>query len=445
VDVLLKKWDTKRNIERDQVYKKLSLKRKEDLLSQIAWRTFAAGNYFFKQKDIEQQIRAFIENLPGASTDEETLNLDSEAVLKSIEAQHGLFVERARGIYSFSHLTFQEYFTACEIVKTVNSSSLEELATHVTEERWREVFLLTTEMLQPADDLLRLMKQQIDGLLAEDEKSQQFLVWVYKKAKAVYEKAKAVDAPYKLEAIRAFYFNLDLVYDRARLITRNLERDLNPVNILLTLDRDLIRDRDFALAHDLDGDLDSYLFGNSYHNILLDLDCAPDLAFDRDLDLDQSLTVALARSLACTLAFTCNIDLARAPDLDRARTHTLELKLKLEELSAQIPDSGSNWDTRRQWWREQGPVWIEQLRAMMIEHRNIGHDWQLSEAQIQRLQQYYEANRLLVAGLNVAGLNVAGLNVAGLNSDCYVSRAVRKEIEDTLLLPLAEIERWRKV
>ena len=115
VDVLLKKWDGKRNIERDQVYKKLSLKRKEDMLSQIAYCTFATGNYFFKQKEVEQQIREFIENLPGASSDEETLNLDSEAVPKSIEAQHGLFVERARSIYSFSHLTFHEYFAAREV------------------------------------------------------------------------------------------------------------------------------------------------------------------------------------------------------------------------------------------------------------------------------------------------------------------------------------------
>jgi hypothetical protein len=28
-----------------------------------------------------------------------------------------------------------------------------------------------------------------------------------------------------------------------------------------------------------------------------------------------------------------------------------------------------------------------------------------------------------------------------LNSDCYVSREVRQEIEDTLLLPIAEIEK----
>ena len=43
LDVLLKKWDVKRNIERDQVYQQLSLKRKEDLLSQIAIDTFERG------------------------------------------------------------------------------------------------------------------------------------------------------------------------------------------------------------------------------------------------------------------------------------------------------------------------------------------------------------------------------------------------------------------
>ncbi len=112
LDVLLKKWDAKRNIERDHAYKKLPLKRKEDLLSQIAIDTFELGNYFFKQKVVERKINDYIRNLPGANIEEDVLQLDSEDVLKSIEAQHGLLVERARGIYSFSHLTFHEYFTA---------------------------------------------------------------------------------------------------------------------------------------------------------------------------------------------------------------------------------------------------------------------------------------------------------------------------------------------
>ncbi|MEH2467846.1 NACHT C-terminal helical domain 2-containing protein [Nostoc sp.] len=57
----------------------------------------------------------------------------------------------------------------------------------------------------------------------------------------------------------------------------------------------------------------------------------------------------------------------------------------------------------------------------MIKHRNIGHDWQFSDGQKKLLQQYYDANKLLIDCLN---------------SECYVSRTMRQQIEDTLLLPV---------
>lgn len=116
LDALLKKWDAKRGIQRDQIYKKLSVQRKEDLLSKMALTTFEGSEYFFKQKVAEHYITEYIRNLPGANTDQEALQLDSEQVLRSIEHHHGLVVARAKRIYSFSHLTFHEYFTAREFV-----------------------------------------------------------------------------------------------------------------------------------------------------------------------------------------------------------------------------------------------------------------------------------------------------------------------------------------
>lgn len=50
IDLLLKKWNKLHRIEREQVYKQLSPKRKEDLLSQIAWTAFYRGKYFLPQK-----------------------------------------------------------------------------------------------------------------------------------------------------------------------------------------------------------------------------------------------------------------------------------------------------------------------------------------------------------------------------------------------------------
>jgi predicted NACHT family NTPase len=150
LDILLKKWAEAKGIQRDEVYRDLDVEHKKELLSQVAAITFERGDYFFEQDKIQRCIADYLRTLPNAITDQATLKRDSEAVLKSIEAQHGLLVERARGIYSFSHLTFQEYFTARYFVESSEPQALENLSSHITEKRWREVFLLTAEILPNA-------------------------------------------------------------------------------------------------------------------------------------------------------------------------------------------------------------------------------------------------------------------------------------------------------
>jgi predicted NACHT family NTPase len=130
------------------------------------------------------------------------------------------------------------------------------------------------------------------------------------------------------------------------------------------------------------------------------------------------------------------IALARASGLDDstngalAKAHTLtsdpKLKQALQTLKEQIPDLKRDRQDLQQWWKEYSHEWIKKLRATMIKYRNIGNNWQFSEAQQHLFQQYYDANKLLVDCLN---------------SDCHISRAVREEIEASLLLPIAEIER----
>ena len=159
IDALLKEWDSSRRIRREEAYKKLSLNRKENLLSHLAHQTFTAGQYFIRQQDMEHQIAEYIQHFPDTQND--MLDLDSKGILKAIESQHGLVVERAKGIYSFSHLTFQEYFTARYIVANQQKLSLPALVEqHLLDATWREVWLLTAEMLADADDLVLAMHQQ---------------------------------------------------------------------------------------------------------------------------------------------------------------------------------------------------------------------------------------------------------------------------------------------
>ncbi len=204
VNLLLKKWDGKRNIQRDQIYKNLSSIRKEDLLSKLALATFQEGAYFFDQRVAEDQIMAYIHNLPDAKNDSEALRLDSEAVLRSIVAQHGLLTERARGVYSFSHLTFHEYFAAREIVDCQNWQILTQ---HLFEKAWREVILLTTNKLRESDELILALKVAIDNLFSEDIQLQDFLEWVNERSDLMNKMPEKKIRP---KMALAFYFALSL-------------------------------------------------------------------------------------------------------------------------------------------------------------------------------------------------------------------------------------------
>jgi hypothetical protein len=165
IDALLKKWDASRSINRGEIYQNLSPKRKESMLSRIAAKTFESEQYFIHQDRLESYISSFIQNLPNSK--EDTLSLDSEAVLKAVEAQHGIFVERAKRIYSFSHLTFQEYFTARYFVDAQKGSLSRIVRQYLTNDNWREVFLLMTSMLDEADEFLMTMQHQLTKLGTE--------------------------------------------------------------------------------------------------------------------------------------------------------------------------------------------------------------------------------------------------------------------------------------
>lgn len=108
---------------------------------------------------------------------------------------------------------------------------------------------------------------------------------------------------------------------------------------------------------------------------------------------------------------------------------TDEIVQLLEELENQLRvpeiDEENKWNLEKEnkWWKVNGSAWDDTLGAGMIKYRNIGYNWQFSKQQKELLEQYYYANKLLVDCLN---------------SDCYVSRKVRSQIEDTLLLPFAE-------
>ena len=343
LDLLLGKWDETKGVKRDDAYRGFLLPQKMRLLSQLAAVTFEKGQYFFEQRVIEQYIEDYLQNLPDMILEPEELQIESEAMLKAIEAQHGLLIERARGIFSFSYLVFQEYLTARKIVATHNLQALEQalggLVSHITDPHWREVFLLTAGMLRSADSLVQLMKQEVDALVAQDPHLQDFLMWVN-------QKSQSISAEPKLATTRAFY---------------------------LALAQDSPTAKQFALASTL----------------------------DQGIFLDAAL-----ENLLQEFAIEHSQDFAYAHACSEALNNILVIVLdagfykSLQQLKEQLPASHQSQEQLDTWWQNNYAKWVKQLKDSVAKYRNIHHSWQFSSEQKQVLNRYYDANQLLVDCLN---------------------------------------------
>ncbi len=382
LELLLEQWDRSREIERDEIYRDLSVERKLELLSYLAVKKFEQEQYvLFEQAEIEGYIAEFL----GIGLRE------SRGVLRAIESQHGLLIERATKVWSFSHLTFQEYLVANRTIKEKSSISIESLAHHITDKRWWEVIFLVSSMALDTNHLLLKMKEVNDRVFDEycnkNENLNQFLKWLN-------EKCASIVTNYKSAAIRAFYIDLTLALD-------------------ISCDSDY----DYYLPLKLSRKIDSAFAQNSLNRVVEFLYC-DDVHLPRDLFLDLVLTFPLA------LAFTSNFEscFVRTFDLNI----TTEFKDELLGIVDHQPGSSHG---SSDWWKLNRKNVAEKLRHVVIKHLNVAHDWQFSEEQIELLQGYYDSNFLIVSCLNVA------------QDSNSIDTEINNEIEGKLLLPIAEIEK----
>ncbi len=145
IDALLFRWDAFKNIDRGSKLSNISIDREKNMMSSIAKDTFDRELLFFQRKRLVQWINHEIGRL-GLS------NIDSEDFIDEIEANHGLLVERAKGIYSFSHLSFHEYFTAKAYLDQNKIDKL--IETQIYNPRYLEVIIMVAEKLSLADSFI---------------------------------------------------------------------------------------------------------------------------------------------------------------------------------------------------------------------------------------------------------------------------------------------------
>ena len=390
LDILLRKWDVSRAIERPETYRKLSKNKKEDLLSKIAYATFQKNEGLFKKRTIENEIRDYILNLPRSIHAPEEVEPDCNSVLKSMVAQHGLIIEVAKGIYSFSHRTFHEYFVSLKIVKTLDPEEqravLESLAIHINDYRWQGVFSLVSCMLPKADYLIKLIKNKIDKIVEDSEKISLFISWLDQKSSSVKSERNIGNLK---STAQVFYFN--------RIVRERITSQQR-------LSQDFI----------LDSKLIDLL--NCCLEIQNNIELSSGLSSQEKID---ETIYRLKKNYRDLFSY-----------MKRCISKVVEesTKEQLVRLEKELPrgiEKAHTLEASNQWWIENGQQWSSRLRNILIENRNIGHDWGFTRAETQALHEYYNVNKLLSNCLN---------------GDCYVSRDVREEISRSTLLPIDKHE-----
>lgn len=367
LDALLKKWDTSRSIKRDNIYGGLSLGRKNQMFTRIGAETFEEEKYLFSREFLAGRVTAYLETLPGA---EAGIDIDGEEIVREIEAQHGTFCQRARNLYTFSHLTFQEYYTARYVVTDYKTRTRALIQNHMSDPKWREVFLLTAEMLDDAGEFFDCFREAIDDVVRTDERLWRFLKFVDKKAEGELP-GKTVMEKRVYSMVWSFRIGI-LIYCVA------LAR---ACDFALALNSDYYYDRDY------DRDLIISLSLARAHNFFHD--------FDGDLDFNRDLAYIYTR----ILAFLSGIEIRSNPDENIQRV--LDKFEDREELFRRLRSLkvSENMKAKEDWINL-----TSELKDIILTFFPTG-EYEFSNEEVERLSKYLEILNLMANCLKVASLN----------------------------------------
>lgn len=209
LNLFLKDWTQQKNLTISESFQ-LPLYLQKQLLSEIAYETFAAEQLFIAETYLRQKILTFSEAHAPAN-----FIIDPDDCLQYLATRQGILAERFQGRWSFSHLTLQEYLVAQFIVNNDQTDVL--INECLTRHRWREVVISTAECLDAeAYNFLQAIQAQADKIISNYPKLKDILSWAKNRFRdasgaslSVPERASLIAALSAIAASRASDFDID--------------------------------------------------------------------------------------------------------------------------------------------------------------------------------------------------------------------------------------------
>lgn len=150
VDVLLGHWDRAKGL-----VGRLPAGKKRAILQPIALALHKSERREIERKELEEIIGSLLPTVGGGQE-------DAAVFLDEVQDRSGLLVGKGINLYSFSHLTFQEYLAARELVENEKERGV--LLEKAGEEWWQEVTLLYAGMRDATPIIDELLKGTDDPL-----------------------------------------------------------------------------------------------------------------------------------------------------------------------------------------------------------------------------------------------------------------------------------------
>ena len=164
-EVLLYSWERAKGLEWD-----IGPEEMRRRLEHIAFWMYERGEVSaeravaVEREELEWELARF---LRGRLPDPTRAADEARRFLDLVQERAGLLMETGRGLYSFAHLTFQEYFAAMDVIyRFYDELDLEVVREvvlgHLHEPAWREVSLLAMSKLKPKQ-ATRLLREVLEA------------------------------------------------------------------------------------------------------------------------------------------------------------------------------------------------------------------------------------------------------------------------------------------
>lgn len=227
VEALMSKWDKQKQVKREETIEEISSKDIISIISDVGYGTFKRDELFLPKRTLASYIEDGIMNLSKVPSEK----IDGSIMLNSIEVNQGIFSKMSSEVYSFSHLTFQEYFTAKYIVSKMDISSIKGfLDENLFKDKWREVIAIISGLMPIGDEYIQYFQRSINELKVNDKKLIRLL--------SIAESINDISSASILERLISIYITVKLIAIKSR----KYQSILRSVKILI---------RSFQYSHNL--------------------------------------------------------------------------------------------------------------------------------------------------------------------------------------------------